>query len=151
MAKDNLLLTKQQEEYLAWLLTPDEQRQPRYKKGYAEEHGLHINTLGLWEKKKPFIDRWKLGLEGLNQSPERTQKLLDSLYTKGIAGDTKSAELYLKATGNMPNASTLNIKTETSLREISDEELETMILELSQKQVKKNSSSATFPMTITEA
>ena len=148
MAKDNLLLTKEQEEYLAWLLVPEDQREPRYKKEWALEHGVHFNTLAAWEKKKNFIERWKLGVEGLNQSPERTQKLLEALYIKGISGDTKSAELYLKATGNMPNSSTLNIKTETSLRDISDDELEKMILELGAKQVKK---APVFPMSITEA
>jgi hypothetical protein len=114
----------------------------------ADSKEMHENTLRSWEKKKNFIERWKLGVEGLNQSPERTQKLLDALYIKGISGDTKSAELYLKATGNMPNASTLNIKTETSLRDISDDELEKMILELGAKQVKK---APVFPMSITEA
>jgi hypothetical protein len=148
MAKDNLLLTKEQEEYLAWLLVPEDQREPRYKKEWALEHGVHFNTLAAWEKKKNFIERWKLGVEGLNQSPERTQKLLEALYIKGISGDTKSAELYLKATGNMPNASTLNIKTETSLRDISDDDLETMLLELGAKHTKK--AVPNFPMTITE-
>lgn len=148
MAKDNLLLTKEQEEYLAWLLVPEDQREPRYKKEWALEHGVHFNTLAAWEKKKNFIERWKLGVEGLNQSPERTQKLLEALYIKGISGDTKSAELYLKATGNMPNSSTLNIKTETSLRDISDDELETMLLELGAKHTKK--AVPNFPMTITE-
>jgi hypothetical protein len=148
MAKDNLLLTKEQEEYLAWLLVPEDQREPRYKKEWALEHGVHFNTLAAWEKKKNFIERWKLGVEGLNQSPERTQKLLEALYIKGISGDTKSAELYLKATGNMPNSSTLNIKTETSLRDISDDDLETMLLELGAKHTKK--AVPNFPMTITE-
>ena len=148
MAKDNLLLTKEQEEYLAWLLVPEDQREPRYKKEWALEHGVHFNTLAAWEKKKNFIERWKLGVEGLNQSPERTQKLLEALYIKGISGDTKSAELYLKATGNMPNSSTLNIKTETSLRDISDDDLETMLLELGAKHTKK--AAPNFPMTITE-
>lgn len=149
MAKDNLLLTKEQEEYLAWLLVPEDQREPRYKKEWALEHGVHFNTLAAWEKKKNFIERWKLGVEGLNQSPERTQKLLEALYIKGISGDTKSAELYLKATGNMPNSSTLNIKTETSLRDISDDDLETMLLELGAKHTKK--AVPNFPMSITEA
>jgi hypothetical protein len=147
MAKDNLLLTKEQEEYLSWLLVSEDQREPLFKKDWALAHGVHVNTLQGWEKRKPFIERWKLGVEGLNQSPERTQKLLEALYIKGISGDTKSAELYLKATGNMPNSSTLNIKTETSVREISDEDLETMILELNQKHSRKTPN---FPMSITE-
>jgi len=148
MAKDSLLLTKEQEEYLAWLLIPEDQREPKSKKAWAEQHGYHVNTLSLWEKKKPFIERWKLGVEGLNQSPERTQKLLESLYIKGISGDTKSAELYLKATGNMPNASTLHIKNETVVRDLSDEDLESMLFELGSKQNKK--ALPTFPMSITE-
>ena len=73
-----------------------------------------------------------MGIEGLNQSPERTQKLLDALYDKGLDGDVRSAELYLKATGNMPEK-TLNIKNETTVKDISDDELERMILELGQK------------------
>ena len=147
MAKDNLLLTKEQEEYLAWLLVSEDQREPPYKKDWALAHSLHVNTLQGWEKKKNFIERWKLGVEGLNQSPERTQKLLEALYIKGVSGDTKSAELYLKATGNMPNSSTLNIKTETSLRDISDDDLETMLIELGAKHTRKTPN---FPMTITE-
>jgi hypothetical protein len=144
---EKLLLTQEQEAYLAWLITPEEQRDPDTKKAYADKTGVHVNTLGTWEKKKNFIERWKLGIEGLNQSPERTQKLLEALYIKGISGDTKSAELYLKATGNMPNSSTLNIKTETAIRDISDDELEKMILELGAKHTKKEPN---FPMSITE-
>jgi hypothetical protein len=148
MAKDNLLLTKEQEEYLGWLLVTEDQREPRTKQAWADAHDVHVNTLKNWEKKKNFIERWKIGVEGLNQSPERTQKLLEALYIKGISGDTKSAELYLKATGNMPNASTLHIKNETSVRDISDEDLESMILELGTKA--QANRPPQFPMTITE-
>ena len=132
MAKESLLLTQEQEEYLAWLLTPEMQRQPLTKREWAAEHDVHQNTLTNWEKRKNFIERWRLGIEGLNQSPERTQKLLDALYDKGLEGDVRSAELYLKATGNMPNQA-VTIKSETSVKEMSDEDLERMILEISQK------------------
>jgi hypothetical protein len=67
------------------------------------------------------------------QSPERTQCLLDALYTKGVSGDVKSAELYLKATGFMQQVQTVNINNTSSVKELSDEELQAMILELSQK------------------
>jgi hypothetical protein len=73
----------------------------------------------------------------MSQSPERTQKLLDALYIKGVSGDTKSAELYLKATGYMQQSQTLNIKTETSVRDLSDADLQAAILEISQNQNKK--------------
>lgn len=130
---EKLLLTNDQESYLVWLLTPEDSREPASKKAFAEKLGLGPSTLFAWEKKKVFIERWKLGVEGLNQSPERTQHLLDAIYIKGMSGDTKSAELYLKATGNFPNSSTLNIKTESVVRDISDDDLEKMIVELGTK------------------
>jgi hypothetical protein len=135
MAKTTrLFLTETQESYLEWLLQPTDSRNPKTKRDWAELHDLHINTLGQWEKNKNFVERHMLGVKGLAQSPERAQALLDALYIKGISGDVKSAELYLKATNQMPNAAQqINIKSETSIKELSDEDLQAMILEITQK------------------
>lgn len=145
MGKESLLLTQAQESYVAWLLVSEDQRQPATKKAFAETLGVTTQTLAYWEKKKAFVERWKLGVEGLNQSPERTQRLLEALYVKGVSGDVKSAELYLKATGNMPNSATLNVRSETVVRDISDDDLEKMILELS---TKHKGSMVEFPLQI---
>jgi len=128
---ESLLLTQEQEDYLAWLLTPEDARVPATKKEYAEKIKVHINTVLYWEKKKPFIERWRLGIEGMAQSPDRTQKLLDALYAKAVSGDVKSSELYLRATGFLQQSSTLNIKSETSVKSLSDDELQELILQLS--------------------
>jgi hypothetical protein len=136
MAKESrMMLTRQQEEYLEWLLTPKESRRPNTKKAWAEDHGIHFNTLQVWEKRKDFQERWNLGVKGLTQSPERTQALLDALYVKAIAGDHRSAELYLKATGQMQSQQNINIKTETSVKELSDEELQALIVEMSNNKI----------------
>jgi hypothetical protein len=134
---ERLFLTQEQESYLAWLLSPEDSRMPKTKKAWAEEHGLHFNTVGQWEKKNNFIERWKLGVEGLSQSPERTQKLLEALFVKGIAGDVRSAELYLKATGYMQNVSTVNVKKIDSVKELSDDELQALIVEMSEQALKQ--------------
>ena len=128
-----LFLTETQEAYLAWLLTPEDSRAPKTKKDWAELHNLHYNTLGVWEKNKVFKERWDLGVKGMAQSPERTQALLDALYLKGVSGDVKSAELYLKATGFMQQVQTVNINNTSSVKELSDDDLHSMILEISQK------------------
>ena len=128
-----LFLTEVQESYLVWLLTPEDTRTPKTKKEWSELHDVHYNTLGTWEKNKVFKERWELGVKGMAQSPERTQALLDALYAKGVAGDVKSAELYLKATGFMQQVSTINLNNTSSVKELSDEELNAMILEISQK------------------
>ena len=135
---ERLLLTKMQEEYLEWLVTPKESRTPKTKKEWAEQHGIHFNTVGVWEKRKDFKERWELAVKGLTQSPERSQALLDALYVKGIAGDVRSAELYLKATGQMASQQNINIKTETSVKELSDEELQTLIIEMSKNKINNN-------------
>lgn len=127
-----LFLSETQEAYLAWLLTPEDTRNPGTKKEWAELNNVHYNTLGVWEKNKIFKERWELGVKGMAQSPERTQALLDALYAKGISGDVKSAELYLKATGQMQQAQTVNINT-SSVKELTDEELQAMIIEITQK------------------
>jgi len=128
-----LFLTEIQESYLAWLLTPEDARTPKTKKDWAEMHNVHNNTLGTWEKNKVFKERWELGVKGMAQSPERTQALLDALYTKGVSGDVKSAELYLKATGFMQQAQTINVNNASSVKELTDDELHAMIIEISQK------------------
>jgi len=128
-----LFLTETQEAYLVWLLTPEDTRMPKTKKEWSELHNVHYNTVGTWEKNKVFKERWNLGVKGLAQSPERTQALLDALYTKGVSGDVKSAELYLKATGFMQQIQTVNVNNTSSVKELSDDDLQAMILELSQK------------------
>ena len=133
---ERLFLTQEQESYLAWLLSPDDSRTPKTKKAWAEAHDVHYNTLQQWEKKNNFIERWKLGVEGLAQSPERTQKLLEALFVKGIAGDVRSAELYLKATGQMQNVSTVNVKNE-SVKDLTDEVLQALIVQMSEQALRQ--------------
>jgi len=132
-ASEKLLLNSDQESYLEWLILPEFERNPKTKREWAEQHGYHVNTVSAWEKKKAFVERWRLGVEGLAQSPERTQRLLDALYANGLNGDTKSAELYLKATGTLKNQTQIDLRSSTSVKDISDDELEKMILELSNK------------------
>jgi len=46
MAKTpRLFLTEIQEQYLAWLLTPEDSRNPKTKTAFAEMHDIHLNTL----------------------------------------------------------------------------------------------------------
>lgn len=134
MAKE---LTRAQLEYLEWLCLPEPLRFPETKKAYAEEHGVTTQTLINWEKNPLFRDEWDFRIKDMAVSPERTQMLLDSLYKRGINGDTKSAELYLKATNQMPNPKQeINIKTE-KVSEITDAELEALIAEYAQQESQK--------------
>jgi len=50
--RESLNLNQDQEAYLAWLLTPEIERVPSTKTAWAEQNGVHQNTLNNGEKKK---------------------------------------------------------------------------------------------------
>jgi hypothetical protein len=126
-------LSKKALAYLDWLCLPEPLRIPATKKEWAEQNDVgSYNTLFLWQEHPDFKERWEDAVKKQAQSPERTEHLLDSLYQRGINGDTRSAELYLKATNQMPNPKQeINIKSEKT-SELSDDELRALIAEYSQ-------------------
>lgn len=92
----------------------------------AEMLGVNDSTLRRWKKKPAFASEWKKRVEELQGSPERTQKLLDTIYDRALGGDNKAAQLYLQATGRMAPTQ-VNVEHSTKVSEISDEELDALI------------------------
>ena len=97
------------------------------------EHGVDISTMRRWEKKDIFRSQWKTQVDDLQGSPERTQRLLDNLYNKALEGDTKSAELYLKATNRMAPPS-VTISSNKKAAELSDVELDSLIAAVAERE-----------------
>ena len=109
MAIEEATLTVAQQNYLDWLGTAPSERMPASKAKYAIEHQVDETTLRRWQKKEIFVNEWKKRVDDIQGSPERTQKLLDTIYNKDLEGDTKSAQLYLQATNRMlPPTVTVN-------------------------------------------
>ena len=65
-------------------------------------------------------------MEDLQGSPERTQKLMDTIYQRALGGDNKAAQLYLQATNKLAPQQ-VNITHTQPLNEISDKDLEELI------------------------
>lgn len=120
------ILEPKQEQYLNWLLVPAPYRQPKTEEAMAEMLGVNDSTLRRWKKKPAFASEWKKRVEELQGSPERTQKLLDTIYDRALGGDNKAAQLYLQATGRMAPTQ-VNVEHSTKVSEISDEELDALI------------------------
>ena len=123
---EELTLSAQQQEYLDWLCTAPSERVPASKHKMAVHLGVNETTLRRWEKKEPFRAQWKDKVDELQGSPERTQRLLDTLYAKALEGDTKSAQLYLQATNRMAPP-TVTVQSNKKAAELSDEELDALI------------------------
>jgi hypothetical protein len=112
--------------YLEWLCTPASERTPSSKKAYAAETGTYPTTLRAWEKLEHFRKAWQTKVDEVVGSPERTQNLLDRLYTAGMNGDTKSAQLYFQVTGKMAPQQ-VSVSRERVAVELTDAELDDLI------------------------
>ena len=124
--QEELILTPAQTEYLDWLCTPPGEREPSSKMKMAAHIGVDVKTLRRWEKKPAFRKQWEERVADIQGSPERTQSVLDMLYSKAMDGDTKSAQLYLQATNRMAPP-TIEVKSDRKTTEMSDEELDELI------------------------
>jgi hypothetical protein len=130
---EELTLTQQQQVYVEWLCTAPSERVPATKKAMAVELGVDITTLRRWEKKEVFRNAWKDTVDEVQGSPERTQRLLDTLYAKALDGDTKSAQLYLQATNRMAPP-TVTVQSNKKAAELSDAELDSLIVAVAERE-----------------
>lgn len=139
MALEENILDSRQEEYLAWLCTAPSERDPASKEAYATHIGVNVTTLRRWEKKEVFRKAWQARVDEVQGSPERSQRLLDTLYAKALEGDIKAAQLYLQATNRMAPP-TMTVKTERATAELSDAELDELIAVVAQRERETRSS-----------
>lgn len=122
-----------QAEFIDWLLDPE-------KKGsqneWARAHGVSPSTLSFWKKTDViFKTAWERRAAELNISPERIQDIVNKLFAKAKEGDVKAIELYLRFTEKYTPKVDLSKPAETSLSEMSDEELqEAMQMEWAKRQ-----------------
>ena len=126
MSIEENVLDARQESYISWLCTTPSERVPSSKEKYADSIGVNVVTLRRWEKKEVFKKTWASNVEDIQGSPERSQRLLDTLYNQAIGGDIRAAQLYLQATNRM-SPPTLTVKSEKSTAELSDKELDDLI------------------------
>jgi hypothetical protein len=136
--REELVLTAPQQKYLDWLCTPPMERQPGSKMKMAVELGVDVKTIRRWEKKPAFREQWQERVDDIQGSPERTQGVLDMLYTKAMDGDTKSAQLYLQATNRMAPP-TIELKNDRKAAELSDSDLDELIVALAAREKESRS------------
>ena len=130
---DNIL-DPRQEKFLNWLCTPANGRMPSSQEKYAIQEGVDETTLRRWKKKPAFKMEWEKRISEQQQSPERTQKLLDNLYERALAGDNNSAKLYLQATNRLAPTQ-VQVEHSTKPSEITDQELDALIASVAQSQI----------------
>lgn len=101
----------------------------------ARQLNVDPTTLRRWEKKPVFKKEWDNRVNEIQGSPERTQRLLDSLYAKALEGDNRAAQLYLQATNRLVTAPL--VSQTTSAAELSDEQLDKLLADLAEREQSK--------------
>ena len=119
-------LDERQEKFLNWLCTPSVGRVPSSQNQYAKQESIDETTLRRWKKKPIFKSEWERRVTEQQQSPERTQQLLDNLFQRALEGDNNSAKLYLQATGRLAPVQ-LHVEHSGKASELSDSELTELI------------------------
>lgn len=131
-ADNTQLMDARQTQYLEWLVTPSPERVPRTQAEMARQLGVDPTTLRRWEKKSYFQLEWNKRVDEIQGSPERTQRLLDSLYTKALGGDNRAAQLYLQATNRLIPPPTVIQSSKSN--DLSDSELDALIASMAQRE-----------------
>lgn len=136
ISEDNTpLLDSRQTQYIDWLVTPSPDRLPRTQGEMAKMLGVDPTTLRRWEKKPVFKKEWDRRVAEIQGSPERTQKLLDSLYAKALSGDNRAAQLYLQATNRLiPQQITVQT---SSASDLSDADLDKLLSSMLEREKSK--------------
>lgn len=115
-------LTEQQERFLAWSATPENERVPRTQAQLGDELGLGHDTLRGWKHTVWFREELARAYAKRNASPERMQAVLDTLWSAAVNGDTRAASQYME---HLRSIGALKVTVEDRrIEDMSDEELQ---------------------------
>ncbi len=123
-AAESVVLSAREEEYLSWLVDP---QRVGSKTDQAEKFGVVPSTVYRWEQAPHFRRAWSDRVQELGGDPSRVQAVYDRLYEQAVAGDVRSAELFLKAIGKLNQ--TQEVVHRKSARDLTDAELDALIAE----------------------
>lgn len=108
--------------FVYWYVTPEDERTPRFRKGFAEEFGVPDRTLYEWEHSQWFREAVEKLYGKLNLSPDRIQKVVDAMWSAACTGSTQAASLYLQYIDRL-NPNRASVVEDRSVEDMSDEEL----------------------------
>ena len=108
--------------FVEWYGLPATERLPRTIKEFGLQFDVPERTLTSWRKATWFRERLAYLYDQVNVSPDRLQQVMDAMHTAAVTGNTKAAELYLRAAEVIAPKQVL-VKAQ-SVDELSDRELQ---------------------------
>lgn len=119
-------LSDEQDLFLDWLLSV--QKTPPTQKAWCDENGVKPERVTAWKKQRKFLLEWERRARDFNISVDRTQGVLDTLWTAASRGDVNAAREYLKYVDKLLPPK--QVERDADVQALSDEELESELREL---------------------
>ena len=115
--------------FMDWLVTPPGHRDPSSREKLAAVFGIDARTMRQWQEHPQFREEWQRRVSKLVGSPERTQRVMDTLYASATdvtnRNQVQAAKLYLEATNAIkPPPMEVTVKRPT---ELTDDELDALL------------------------
>lgn len=120
-ASGNYTMPERQSEFLDWLLTPKEERQPPSQAKWAQARMIREDTVRKWKQDPRFKDEWRRRADETVVSTERLQAILDTLWQKGKDGDVQAATKYLEYAARLLPPK--EVADDESVKHLTDEQL----------------------------
>lgn len=115
---------------LEWLVTAPSERSPATKQGLADELGVAPRTLREWQARDDFHREWEKRAKEVAGDPERTQRVLDSLFRAATDPEARdrvqASKAYLEAVGAIKPPAVVE-RSVSTVAGLSDAELHALI------------------------
>jgi hypothetical protein len=116
-----------QTEFLEWLLTPSEGRQPTSQNEWARQHNVATQTVARWKTQDAlFKGAWEKRLAEMSVGPERLQVILDALFAAASKGDVQAAKAYIAWVEKI-SPPRVTDSDAVSIEDLTDEELAELV------------------------
>ncbi|MCX6739423.1 MAG: hypothetical protein NT098_05260 [Candidatus Parcubacteria bacterium] len=81
-------------DYLEWIAHPRKERKPQTQKEFAENHGIHYNTVTTWKWLPGFWDEVKIRRDVIFR--KYTTEILYALMERAKTGSVREVELFVR-------------------------------------------------------
>ena len=128
-----LLPDPRHEEFLQWLTTIPEERTHKSLEAFGATQGVSRRTLHDWKARPEFRKEWDERAVAIAGDPERTQRVMDAMYSEALNAESSKQVQAARAWADMAGV-IKPPKKETSaaagLSALSTEDLEKLIAEV---------------------
>ena len=128
------------QEFLSWLCTIKEDRDPSTQKALADKLSVTDQTLKHWKMDPEFLEAWEHNYRRTVGSPERMQRVLDMLFETAVdrsdPRQVPAAKEYRQAVEGV-RPTQVEVSMKGAAKDLSDDDLQSLLAAAAQSELEK--------------